>query len=121
MELVTDFLKKNWLIVALILGGAIYLHMRLGSAEKVLQLAVDSQNTQMAEVQKYHQKELEQRDKALQDYQSQVKSLQEDYSKKSAALEIAKKKKIQVIVKYYENPEKLIAKIQERYGFEYVK
>ena len=120
MQIVIEFLKKNWLLIALIIGVAIYIHMRLSNAEEVLKLTVESQNNQMAEVQKYHKKEIEERDKALQEYQSKVKSLEDDYNKKSADLLAEKRKKIQIIVKYYDNPEKLISKIQEMYGFRYV-
>jgi len=120
MQVVLEFLKKNWLLIALIVGGAIYVHMRLSNAEEILKLTVESQNNQMAEVQKYHKKEIEERDKALQEYQNKVKSLEDDYNKKSADLLAEKRKKIQIIVKYYDNPEKLISKIQEMYGFRYV-
>ena len=121
MQPLIDFFKKNWIIVVIVLIGGIYLHLRLSNAEKVLQLAIDSQNNQLTEVQKTHQNELEQRDKALQNYQEKVKSLEEDYNKKSADLAIEKKKKIQIIVKYYNDPVILISKIQEKYGFQYVK
>ena len=121
MQIVLEFLKKNWLVIALVVGGAIYIHMRLSNAEEVLNLTVESQKNQMAEVQKLHQKELEQRDKALQDYQGKIESLNKEYEKKAADLAAEKKKKIQVIVKYYEqDPFLLKEKIIQLYGFKFI-
>lgn len=119
-QVILEFLKKNWIYFALAAAVSIYLHIRLSNAEKIIELAAETSKAQITAIQDAHKKELEMRDKSLQEYQDKVKSLEEDYRKKSADLAAERKKKIQVIVKYYDNPEKLISQIQGRYGFEYV-
>ena len=120
MELVLGFLKKYWLVFVIIGAVITYIHIRLGNAEEILKLTVDSYHTQITEVRDLHQKELEFRDKAIKDFENKVKSLEDDYKKKSDALDVERKRKIQVIVKYHAEPEKLASQIQERYGFIYV-
>ena len=56
----------------------------------------------------------------MKDYEIKIKSLEDNYNKKISELEILRKKRVQTIIKYYDNPEKLILTIVDRYGFIYV-
>lgn len=117
---ILEFLKNNWHIVAIILCVSLFVHIRLNNAENVVKLASESSKEQILIIEKSYKKELEQRDRTLKDYEDKIKLLEDDYKKKISELEFLRKKRVQVIVKYYDNPEKLISTIKKKYGFIYV-
>lgn len=115
---IIDFCKKYWwgfiILVVLICAG-----LKMHSMQKVLDATLESSQSQITTLQKNHDAELKGRDEIIQKHEAELKDIEDRYDQQSTQLAQERAKKIKVIVKYYDNPEKLAAKITETYGFKY--
>ena len=67
-----------------------------------------------------HKKEAEEKAKALETYNENLKALEEEYAKRNEVLDSAKKKELKKLIdESYNNPEKLSRELAKLYGFEH--
>ncbi len=88
---------------------------------KAHEVSQQSLKTQIEELQGIHAEELEQRDKALEEYRIRNEKLEMRYQ--DALIDLSNeidKKKERVIRNYREDKEALIVQIEDIYGFTYV-
>jgi hypothetical protein len=117
------WLKHNWYVPAVIVYTiALWLLFRNKTkALDVLETRVKSYEDQIRVIDEAHAKELEERDKILEKYQTILGQLEKDYKEKSMVISKKKKEEIKKIVKEYnDRPDDLAKILAEKYGLEYV-
>jgi len=108
-----EFCKKYWW------GFLVFSGLKMHNMQKILDATLESSNAQIVTLQKNHEEELKGRDELIKKHKEELKDIETRYDQQSAQLQQERAKKIKVIVKYYDNPEKLATKITEIYGFKY--
>lgn len=77
--------------------------------------------TQIENLKSLHQKELEDRDKAIEKYQEEMRSLEKEYEERLRDIENLKKVEKDVIIREFtEDKEALIQRFIDTYGLYYV-
>jgi CII-binding regulator of phage lambda lysogenization HflD len=85
---------------------------------KVLSSKKDAYDAEIKAIQAAHDKELEDREKALKRYDVAIRQIEEKYSKKSQALDSEKKKMIKTLISDNpDNPDEITERIAELTGF----
>ena len=115
-----DFSKKYWWLYV-ILAIFVYSQLRISNIGKILDSTVESNEKQIITLKEGYDQEIKKREDAIKEYKEKISSLENEYSKQKEELEKERNKKIKIIIKYYDNPEKLSSKIIEEYGFTYEK
>jgi len=115
-----EIFKKYWWI-SLVSAALAYSQFRVYDMQKVVDATIQSNDTQIETLNKTHNEEIKKRDDLIDAHEKELKELEESYQQKSEELAEEKVKKIKVIVKYYDNPDKLAAKIIDTWNFKYVK
>jgi len=118
------FIIKHWkeiMIAALLLaviGKFRYDHKQLQLAYETSQQSLEEQIAGLKDI---HQRELERRDEALQDYRDALAELERNYLESQQELERQKKEtRRQYVEDFSGNQEQLIVEIEEVYGFTHV-
>jgi len=121
---VLQFTRKNWkelLIVfclLLVMGKMRYDYNQLESAYITTQ---ESLQNQIAGLQEIHKKELEEREKALREYEEQLTDIEKRYEMDKEELDELKRKKQKEFTKdFVDDPRSLIEEIESIFGFDYV-
>tara|TARA_Y100000034_G_scaffold1493_1_gene1880 strand:- start:232 stop:615 length:384 start_codon:yes stop_codon:yes gene_type:complete len=121
---VLQFVKKNWkevlivICLLLVIGKMRYDYRQLESAYITTQ---ESLQNQIAGLQEIHKKELEEREKALREYEEQLVDIEKRYEMDKEELKELKNKKQKEFVKdFVEDPRALIEEIESIFGFDYV-
>ena len=119
-----QFTRKNWkelLIVfclLLVMGKMRYDYNQLESAYITTQ---ESLQNQIAGLQEIHKKELEEREKALREYEEQLTDIEKRYEMDKEELDELKRKKQKEFTKdFVDDPRSLIEEIESIFGFDYV-
>lgn len=118
--IIIEYVKKYYWVGLIVVVIAIAL-LKIHNADKVVEATVNSSQTQIESLKKEHSEEIKKRDILIEAHQKELKSLEDNYNQKSIELEKERNKKIKIIIKYYDDPQKLASKIIDSYGFEYVK
>jgi DNA repair exonuclease SbcCD ATPase subunit len=118
------FIIKHWkeiMIAALslaVIGKFRYDHKQLQLAYETSQQSLEEQIAGLKDI---HQRELERRDEALQDYRDALAELERNYLESQQELERQKKEtRRQYVEDFSGNQEQLIVEIEEVYGFTHV-
>lgn len=111
-----DLLKKYWFIpvILLVLG---YFQFKDYQNNKIVEQLRENYNTFSTEREKIHQQELQERNKLIENYQSQVSILEQKYNNSVSLLNQERKNKILIIAGEIKDPVKLANRIKETYGF----
>ena len=121
---ILQFAKKYWkeilivICLLLVIGKMRYDYNQLESAYVTTQ---ESLQNQIAGLQEIHNKELENREQALQEYEQQLNDIEERYEMNQEELVTLKaQKKKKYVKKFSEEPEMIVTEIESLFGFEYV-
>tara|TARA_Y100000310_G_scaffold18550_1_gene18222 strand:+ start:1270 stop:1653 length:384 start_codon:yes stop_codon:yes gene_type:complete len=121
---VLQFVKKNWkevlivICLLLVIGKMRYDYRQLESAYITTQ---ESLQNQIAGLQEIHKKELEEREKALREYEEQLTDIEKRYEMDKEELDELKRKKQKEFTKdFVDDPRSLIEEIESIFGFDYV-
>jgi len=121
---VLQFAKKNWkeilivICLLLVIGKMRYDYRQLESAYITTQ---ESLQNQIAGLQEIHKKELEEREKALREYEEQLTDIEKRYEMDKEELDELKRKKQKEFTKdFVDDPRSLIEEIESIFGFDYV-
>ena len=131
---VKHFLKKAWawtkthwyvpfIVILIIFGFVIWgvtkNAMLLTSMMDVLRSSRDSYKEQSEALESIHRKEIVGRNKVIEEYNKNLKALEEEYETREEELDSKKKKELKSLVEEsYNDPEKLASEIARLYGFE---
>jgi hypothetical protein len=113
------FKKFYWVLI--VIGVFIYCQVRIYNLEKIIDITVKSNQEQIDILNKNHDEEMKKKNALIEAHQKELEGLEQEFKIKSNELALERAKKIKVIVRYFENPEKLAGKIIELYGLNYVK
>ena len=101
-----------------VIGKFRYDHKQLQLAYETSQQSLEEQIAGLKDI---HQRELERRDEALQDYRDALAELERNYLESQQELERQKKEtRRQYVEDFSGNQEQLIVEIEEVYGFTHV-
>ncbi len=117
-SVILDFLKRNWWILVVI-GVLITSELRIHNTKKILEETIESNNKQIQILNTNHEAELKDKSDLILKHKKQLENIENLYNQQTIELAQEKNKRIKIIVKYYDNPEKLISVIQKNYGFKY--
>ena len=106
------------LLLLVIFAKSRYDHKQLQLAYETSQQSLEEQIAGLKDI---HQRELERRDEALQDYRDALAELERNYLESQQELERQKKEtRRQYVEDFSGNQEQLIVEIEEVYGFTHV-
>jgi len=121
------YTKKTWVwmkshghivFVAAVAVIVAIVSRRSPDLRKVLSSKKDAYDAEIKAIQAAHDKELEDREKALKRYDVAIRQIEEKYSKKSQALDSEKKKMIKTLISDNpDNPDEITERIAELTGF----
>ena len=123
-KIILQFLKNHWKEVALVVLSAIVIgkmQYDMNELQKVYAAARVSYEEQIVGLQKIHDQELEERERALEQYEKEMARIEREYRK---GLQEAQRKADRDERTFERNhteaPAELIAEIENQFGFEYV-
>jgi len=132
---VKKFLKKSWawtkahwwapILFLMVLVGLLLYALTRNSAflTAVIDVYEGSRESYKKEVEilnETHKIEAEEKKKALEAYNENLRALEEEYAKRNETLDSAKKKELKNLIdKSYNDPEKLSRELAKLYGFEH--
>jgi hypothetical protein len=117
------WLKHNWKVpLVIIYTLALWLlFRRKDAAYSVLEERNNSYKKQIDAINEIHQEEIDKRNRILENYNSILRDLEEQYERDSLELDRKKRKEIKDLVEEYdEKPDELAKLLADRYGLEYV-
>ena len=118
------FCLKHWKeigLVLLLLSVFAKSQYDLRNVVKSYEASEQSMKTQIENLKSLHQKELEDRDKAIEKYQEEMRSLEKEYEERLRDIESLKKVEKDVIIREFtEDKEALIQRFIDTYGLYYV-
>ena len=117
------WLKHNWKVPLILLYTLVLwlLFRKKDAAYQVLEERNNSYKKKIEAINEIHKEEINKRNKILENYNSILKDLEEQYEKDNRELDSRKKKEIKNLVEEYnEKPEELAKLLAEKYGLEYV-
>ena len=117
------WLKHNWKVPLVIIYTLTLwlLFRKRDAAYSVLEERNDSYKKQIDAINEIHDEEIQKRNRILENYNSILRDLEEQYERDSLELDRKKRKEIQDLVEEYdEKPDELAKLLAERYGLEYV-
>tara|TARA_Y100001970_G_C14090490_1_gene779760 strand:- start:636 stop:1049 length:414 start_codon:yes stop_codon:yes gene_type:complete len=128
---VLPFAKKHWrelLVVVCISAVFVKNHIDYLRLEQAYSVSQESLKNQLDTLRGLHSEELQRRDEALKEYKDAITAIREDYEKGLAQLEQDNTTRREEIVteiiereQLTENKSELATKIEEQFGFEYVR
>ena len=122
------WIKTHWwapLLFLMVLVGLLLYALTRNSAflTAVIDVYEGSRESYKKEVEvlnEAHKKEAEEKKKALEAYNENLRALEEEYAKRNETLDSAKKKELKNLIdKSYNDPEKLSRELAKLYGFEH--
>jgi hypothetical protein len=120
-ELILKLVLKHWkeilllVLLTIVVGKFRYDYRQL---EKAYEVTEQSLEEQIAGLKEIHQRELERRDVALQDYREALDTLEENYMESQIALEREKRDSKKAHIRDFStDSNQLIKDIEEAYGF----
>ncbi len=119
MNLITilTFAKKYWFL-GLLAAAAVYHYIKMDNMQKLLEVSNKSHETQILELKKNHEEEIERREAIQRDYEVKLENIDKKYKRARAQLWRERQKRIKEIEQ--EKPEQLIERIEEAFGLRYV-
>ena len=124
METLLSILGKYWkeIAIACLLFSVSFLwwqdHKSLVNAYDA---SVESYEVRIKELKESYKRETERKEQALEEYEEKIEALENEYSEYKSTIVEIKSERVQELVRLrQENPEQLIAEIEERFHFEYV-
>ena len=128
---VLPFAKKYWrelLVVFCLSAVFIKNHIDYLRLEQAYSVSQESLKNQLSTLKDLHAEELQRRDQALEDYRSALETIREDYERGLEQLdEDSEDRRDEIVTEIIEreqlteNRDELAAKIEEQFGFEYVR
>ena len=123
METLLSILGKHWkeITIACLLFAVSFLwwqdHKGLVNAYDA---SVESYETRLRELKESHTRETERKEQALQEYKDKLNQIEIEYIEYQQAVSEATAERVSELISLRrENPEQLIAEIEEKFGFEY--
>ena len=124
METLLSILGKYWkeIAIACLLFSVSFLwwqdHKSLVNAYDA---SVESYEVRIKELKESYKRETERKEQALEEYEEKIEALENEYSEyKSSIVEIKSERINELVRLRNENPQQLIAEIEENFHFEYV-
>ena len=123
MEILLSILGKHWkeITIACLLFAVSFLwwqdHKGLVNAYDA---SVESYETRLRELKESHTRETERKEQDLQEYKDKLNQIEIEYIEYQQAVSEATAERVSELISLRrENPEQLIAEIEEKFGFEY--
>tara|TARA_R100000152_G_C6705189_1_gene133917 strand:+ start:97 stop:510 length:414 start_codon:yes stop_codon:yes gene_type:complete len=117
------WLKRYWFAPFIVVYTLVlwFVFDKKNAAYEILKVRNENYEKEISILNESHRKEIEKRDKILQEYTSIVDEIEKKYREDSRTLTDKKKKEIKKIVESnINNPEEIAKRIGEEYGFLYV-
>ena len=117
------WLKRYWFAPFIVVYTLVlwFVFDKKNAAYEILKVRNENYEKEISILNESHRKEIEKRDKILQEYTSIVDEIEKKYREDSRTLTDKKKKEIKKIVESnINNPEEIAKRISEEYGFLYV-
>ena len=123
-KVILQLLLKHWKeILLVVLSCAIFFKMQsdMNELQKAYDTARESYEQQIEGLQDIHDKELAEREKALQTYRDALALLEKQYEEEKARIdERTVERREDLEESHSERPQEVIEEIVEQFGFEYV-
>lgn len=123
-KVILQFLLRHWKEILLVaFSCAIFFKMQsdMNELQKAYDTARESYKQQIEGMQDIHDKELQEREKALQAYREALVLLEKQYEEEKARIdERTEERREDLEESHSERPQEVIEEIIEQFGFEYV-
>jgi len=118
------WLKHHWKFTLLVLWTCVIwvvARKNTNAYEKVLETTIKGYKEQMNILDDSYKKEIEDRRRAAEAYSEVIEHLEREYRYELEHMTFDKRAEIKNLIdSYYENPEELDRRLQDRFGFKYV-
>lgn len=118
-----SFIAKNWQTLGLILMIVLFFATKndYAALKESMEVMSQSYQEQLSLLQELHEEELARRDEAIASYETLIEEIEEQHRLDLEQIARAKEKEIQENIRDFdEQPEELLEKIEDLFGFEYV-
>ena len=117
------WIRHNWKVPAILVYtlGLWLIFRKKDAAYEVLETRNASYKKQINAINEIHEEEIQKRNRIIENYNTILKDLEEQYERDSLELDKKKRKEIKNLVEEYdEKPDELAKLLAEKYGLEYV-